>query len=215
MLNSRINPFLTIYNLQENSYIQYGNIGQGPKEFIVPSLCEMKEPEKIGIYSNSMNKLDVLHFNSDSLLYVKTLHFPLWNKQRGIPKAYTRLIQYNDSLFIGTSFMPKEISVELMNLKTEKVVNSVNFPLKPKEGEYSGPYECKIAAEMNFIVAAYRYINRLEIYKLSDQKFQLNTIIGDANNQYDLYRLNKDNEMILHYSDIVCGKIKFMLFIEV
>lgn len=93
-----------------------------------------------------------------------------------------------------------------MNLKTEKVVNSVNFPLKPKEGEYSGPYECKIAAEMNFIVAAYRYINRLEIYKLSDQKFQLNTIIGDANNQYDLYRLNKDNEMILHYSDIVCGK---------
>lgn len=68
---------------------------------------------------------------------------------------------------------------------------------------------------MNFIVAAYRYINRLEIYKLSDQKFQLNTIIGDANNQYDLYRLNKDNEMILHYSDIVCGKIKFMLFIEV
>ena len=64
----------------------------------------MKEPEKIGIYSNSMNKLDVLHFNSDSLLYVKTLHFPLWNKQRGIPKAYTRLIQYNDSLFIGTSF---------------------------------------------------------------------------------------------------------------
>lgn len=120
VLNSRINPFLTIYNLQENSYIQYGNIGQGPKEFIVPSLCEMKEPEKIGIYSNSMNKLDVLHFNSDSLLYVKTLHFPLWNKQRGIPKAYTRLIQYNDSLFIGTSFMPKEISVELMNLKTEK-----------------------------------------------------------------------------------------------
>lgn len=188
VLNSRINPFLTIYNLQENSYIQYGNIGQGPKEFIVPSLCEMKEPEKIGIYSNSMNKLDVLHFNSDSLLYVKTLHFPLWNKQRGIPKAYTRLIQYNDSLFIGTSFMPKEISVELMNLKTEKVVNSVNFPLKPKEGEYSRPYECKIATEMNFIVAAYRYINRLEIYKLSDQKFQLNTIIGDANNQYDLYR---------------------------
>lgn len=32
VLNSRINPFLTIYNLQENSYIQYGNIGQGPKE---------------------------------------------------------------------------------------------------------------------------------------------------------------------------------------
>lgn len=24
VLNSRINPFLTIYNLQENSYIQYG-----------------------------------------------------------------------------------------------------------------------------------------------------------------------------------------------
>ena len=145
-------------------------------------------------------------FNSDSLLLVKTLHFPLWNKQRKIPKAYTRLIQYNDSLFIGTSFMPKEISVELMNLNTEKVVNSINFPLKPKEEEYSGPYECKIATEMNFIVAAYRYINRLEIYKLSDQKIQLNTIIGDANNQYDLYRLNKDSEMIFHYSDIVCGK---------
>lgn len=206
VLNSRISPFLTIYNLSDSSYVQYGNIGKGPKEFIVPSLCKMKEPGKIGIYSNSMNKLDIFRFKSDSLLLVKTFHFPLWNKQREIPKAYTRLIQYNDSLFIGTSFMPREISVELMNLNTEKVVNSLNFPLKPKEEEYSGPYECKIATEMNFIVAAYRYINRLEIYQLSDQKSQLKTIIGDATNQYDLYRLDKDDEMIVHYSDIFCGK---------
>lgn len=206
VLNSRISPFLTIYNLLDSSYIQYGNIGNGPKEFIVPSLCKMKNPGKIGIYSNSMNKLDIFHFKSDSLSLVKTFHFPLWNRQRGIPKAYTRLTQYNDSLFIGTSFMPREISVELMNLKTEKVVDCVDFPLKPKEEEYSGPYECKIATETNFMVAAYRYINRLEIYQLSTQKFQLKTIIGDANDQYDLYRLNQDSEMIFHYSDIVCGK---------
>lgn len=206
VLNSRISPFLAIYNLSDSSYIQYGNIGNGPKEFIVPSLCEMKEPSKVGIYSNSMNKLEVYKLNVDSLSLDKTFHFPLWNKQRGIPKAYTRLVQYNDSLFIGTSFMPREISVELLNLKAEKVVDCVDFSLKPKEEEYSEPYECKIAVGTDYMVAAYHYINRLEIYQLSDQKFQIKTIIGDANAQYDLYRQNKDSEIIFHYSDVVCGK---------
>lgn len=64
--------------------------------------------------------------------------------------------------------MFKEILVEFMNLKIEKVVNSVNFFLKFKEGEYLRFYECKIVIEMNFIVVVYCYINCLEIYKFFD-----------------------------------------------
>lgn len=206
VLNSRVSPFLSIYNPSDNSYVQHGNIGNGPGEFIIPSLCVMKDPGKVGIYSSSMNKMDIYTLNADSLSLYKTFHFPLWNKQRGIPKAYTRLVQYNDSLFVGTSFMPREISVELLNLKSEEVVDCVDFSLKPQEKEYSGPYECKIAVGTGYMVAAYRYIDRLEIYRLSDQKIQIKTIIGDSNVQYDLYRQNKDSEMIFHYSDIVCGK---------
>lgn len=116
------------------------------------------------------------------------------------------MIQYNDSLFIGISFVPKEIAVKLLNLKAEKVVDYIDFPLKPKEEEYSGPYECKIAASTNSLVAAYRYIYCLEIYELSTHNIRLKTIIGDSNNQYDLYRKDKDSEIIFHYSDIVCGE---------
>lgn len=208
VLNSKTSPFLTIYSLSGSSYIQWGNIGNGPREFIVPSLCEMKARDRVGIYSNSLNRLEVYKLDSDTMTLDKTFHFPLWNKQRGIPKAYTRLVQYNDSLFVGTSFMPKEISVELLNLKTEKVVDCADFPLRPQEKEYSGPYECKVAVGKDYMVAAYRYVNRLELFQLSPQKIQLKTVIGDAQVQYDLYRQNKDSEMIFHYSDVICGKDK-------
>ena len=77
VLNSRVSPFLTIYNLSQSSCIQDGYTGNAPKEFIVPSLCEMKDPYKVEIYSNSLNKLEIYHFRFDSLSLNKTFHFPL------------------------------------------------------------------------------------------------------------------------------------------
>lgn len=208
VLNSKESPFLSVFNFSDNTYMQWGSIGNGPNEFIVPSLCKMKYQRQVGIYSNSLNKLVIYDVLRDTIVLKKSFHFPIWNEGRKLPKAYTRMIQFDDSLFVGTSFMPREIAVELLDLQSEKVVDTVQFPLQASDGESSAPYECKVDVNSDYLVAAYRYINRLEIFRLSSRGFRLETIIGDGKDQSDLYRLDKDDEMIYYYSDIFCGKDK-------
>lgn len=41
VLNSRINPFLTIYNLQENSYIQYGYLQPIITQYFIDNKSEI------------------------------------------------------------------------------------------------------------------------------------------------------------------------------
>lgn len=206
VLNNKDSSFLSIFDLYTQKLIQWGKIGNGPNEYIIPSLCRMKKNGNVGIYSNALNIMNIYQTKADSLIHTHTFHFPIWSKEHGIPKSYTRMQQYDDSLFIGTSFMPKEIAVELLNLKTEKVVDAVDFSLKPSENDYSGPYECKISVSDNYMAIAYRYINRLEVYQISSLGFNLKFIIGDDKLQNDLYNKDQDDEMIYYYSDVICGK---------
>lgn len=120
VLNNKDSSFLSIFDLYTQKLIQWGKIGNGPNEYITPSLCRMKKNGNVGIYSNALNIMNIYQTKADSLIHTHTFHFPIWSKEHGIPKAYTRMQQYDDSLFIGTSFMPKEIAVELLNLKQKK-----------------------------------------------------------------------------------------------
>lgn len=213
VLNSKDTPFFTIYNFDTGKVCQWGQIGTGPGEYVVPSLCRMNEPATFGIYSNGLNKLDIYQIVADSVSNLSAYHFPIWNKERGLPKAYTRLQQVDDSLFVGTSFTPKEIFVELMDMKKEKLVDAVDFLLKPSEDSYSNPYECKISVAGNQMAIAYRYINRLEIYEISPVGFKLETVVGDDKTQETLCNQDRDEEMIVYYSDVICStKGVYVLF---
>ena len=210
VLNSRESPFLSILNLSDRSWRQWGEKGNGPHEYVIPSLCEMRRPHEVGIYSNGQNRLDIYHTASDSLRLQQTYSFPLWNEEKGIPKAYTRMLQFNDSLFVGTSFMPRQIVVELLDLKKNLIVDEAHLSLQPKEKEYTGPYECQVAIGSDYMVAAYRYANRLDFFRLSPNGFHRAFCIGDKNEetQYDLFQQDRDDEMVFHYADIACGKEK-------
>lgn len=206
VLNSKTEPFLSVCNLSDGSWMQWGRMGNGPGEFVIPSLCEMKAPRQVGIYSNSLNRLEVYQVRPDTLVSQGVYAFPLWNKERGIPKAYTRMLQYDDSLFVGTSFMPRQVSVDLLDLKNSKVIDEAPLSLHPSEDEYAGPYECKVAVGDGYMVAAYKYTDRLDVFRISPHGFKLLYTIGDAVSQYDLYRQERDDEMVCHYTDVVCGK---------
>ena len=58
------------------------------------------------------------------------------------------------------------------------------------------------------MVIAYRYINRIEVYSVSEKGFSFQYAIGESETQEELYKQDRDDEMIKHYSDIYCGKNK-------
>lgn len=208
VLNSRAAPFLTIYSLPEQRVrTQWGAIGRGPHEFPIPSLGEMCDKDRVAIYSNSLNRMETFELQADSLTYLSTFHFPVWMKrQRSLPKPYTRLVQYDDTLFVGTSFLPRQIAVELLDMRGERIVDAVDFPLRPSEGGYSAPFECKAALCGDRMAVAYRYIDRIELYDLSPQGFRLTHVIGSDTSQEELCAQDRDDEMVFYYSDIVCGQ---------
>lgn len=158
VLNSRAAPFLTVYSLPERRVrVQWGNIGRGPHEVPIPSLGEMRDKNRVAIYSNSLNQIELFELRADSLAYLSTFHFPIWIKrQRSLPKPYTRLVQYNDTLFVGTSFLPRQIAVELLDIQNEQIIDVVDFQLQPTEGGYSAPFECKAALGADRMVVAYK-----------------------------------------------------------
>lgn len=206
ILNNKDSLFLTVFDVKEDSMVFHGGtIGNGPGEYAIPSLGEMKQKDRVIIYSNGLNRLDAYNLNDGKLELRDIRHFPIWYEERGLPKAYTRLQQYNDSLFIGTSFMPREITVELIDVNNECVRGAVDFPLKPSGQSYSGPFECKISASTSYMAIAYRYINRIEIYHVSTEGFSLEYVLGDDQLQEDLYNQDRDDEMIVYYSDIYCN----------
>lgn len=207
VLNSKDSPFLTIYDLNAAKIVkQWGTIGNGPEEYVVPSLSGMNRINSYAIYSNGQNKMDIYKLDGDSLRKTCNYHFPIWDKGRGIPKAYTRMQQFDDTLFVGTSFMPKEIVVDMIDMKNERIVDSVDFLLKPSENSYTNPYECKVSIGEGRMVIAYRYVNRLEVYNISSSGFALEYVIGDDKTQETLCNLDRDDEMIFYYSDVICGK---------
>ena len=87
VLNSRTAPFLTVYSLPERRVrVQWGNIGRGPHEVPIPSLGEMRDKNRVAIYSNSLNQIELFELRADSLAYLSTFHFPIWIKrQRSLP----------------------------------------------------------------------------------------------------------------------------------
>ncbi len=206
VLNSRVAPFLTVYSLPEQSVrTQWGNLGRGPHEFPLPSLGEMQDKNRIAIYSNSLNRLELFELRADAPVYLSTSHFPVWMKgNRLLPKPYTRLVQYNDMLFVGTSFLPRQIVVELLDMRNEQVVDAVDFPLRPADGGYSAPFECKTALCGDRMAVAYRYIDRVELYDLSSEGFRLTHVLGSDVTQEGLCARNRDDEMYFYYSDVIC-----------
>lgn len=207
VLNSRAEPFLTVYSLSERKVrTRWGGIGRGPHEFPIPSLGEMRDSDRVAIYSNRLNRMETFALQADSLVYRSTLRFPVWVKNgHNLPKPYTRLIQYDDSLFVGTSFLPREIVVELLDMRNERTVDAVDFPLRPAADGASGPFACKVALEGDRMAAAYRYVDRIELYDLSPAGFRLTHVLGSDQTQEALYAADRDDEMRFYYADVVCG----------
>lgn len=130
---------------------------------------------------------------------------PLWMTDRGLPKPYTRISAINDSICIGTYFLPKQAGADIFNWHTGELIEALDLSLEQPKDHMSGPYEFKIASTSDKIVVAYRYIDRVEIFDLDENYHaELKGVMGDNIDQNDLYEADRDPEMIKYYSDVQC-----------
>jgi hypothetical protein len=203
VVNSRDTPFLTGYDVATDSVVfKGGSIGNGPGEFIFPGIVEHVGPTSVTLYSNTQNKVVFYKFDN-TLEHADEGHFPTWNKKQYLPKPYTRIAEISEHIAIGTYFFPREVGAEIIDLKAGKLIASIPLNISQDGERPSGPREFKVAANSSYCVMAYRYLNQLDFYDISNPKMPtLYKSIHIDSDQTTLYEQDRDDEMIKYYSDI-------------
>lgn len=195
-----------IFSLPEMKPVcRFGRQGHGPGEYINPGLACMQCGTDAALFEAIPNRLDIYRLGpTDSMELVETRQFPEWMKERAIPKAYSRLWQVKDSLYIGIAFPPRFPEIDLLNMSVPEVEATLNFPLQGSEEAGSYPYLFSASYSNGKLALAYRYIDRIEVYDVLPEGFRLDYVIGDGQPQEELSIRGRDDEMICHYTAVEC-----------
>lgn len=207
VLNTRDSLFLTGYSIPQKEVIcSWGTLGQGPEEYVVPGIIEGACNESFTLYGNTGNKIVGYSMSNGRPMEKWRGSFPVWMSQKGLPKPYTRVAAVNDSIFIGTYFFPRQAGADMLNGRSGELVSEIELGIEQPDEHMSGPYQFKIATSSGgMFVAAYRYIDRFEVYDTDGcMDARITYAIGNAFSQNDLYESDRDNEMKKFYSDVQC-----------
>ena len=213
VINSRDSLFLTGFDIgKQHDFCHWGTIGNGPDEYVSPGIVEGNVESGFVLYGNTENKVVRYLFHDDGVSPIRRGQMPQWMSAQGLPKPYTRMSAINDSICVGTYFLPRQAGADIFNWHTGELIEELDLSLKKPEENMSGPYEFKIASTSDKIVVAYRYINRVEVFKL-DENFhaELIGVMGNEIDQNDLYESDRDAEMIKYYSDAQCDSGRIYL----
>lgn len=207
--NFRDSLFLTVADLTTGEKIASAvSRGSGPGEFNVASMIETSSDNaRLGLYDLSPNKV---------VFYEETLQadppvqeawkgfLPGCEKMEGNPKPYTRLAQVNDTVVAGTYLMSRQNGVDFIDVKNGQLLSETTMAQAIPSGDPAGPYEFKVAIDSDgkTMVAAYRYLDRVDVYKIERDTAQLCRTIGRPVSQANLYKEDRDDEMVKFYSDV-------------
>ena len=184
---------------------RFGRQGHGPNEYVNPGLACMRRGTDAALFEAIPNRMDMYCLlPTDSMELVQTWQFPEWMKERQLPKAYSRLWQVKDSLFIGVAFPLRFPEIDLLDMSVPAVTASLDFPLQGSEQAGSYPYLFAASYGGGKLALAYRYIDRIEVYDVSPGGFVLDYVIGDGQAQEELSIQNRDDEMICYYTAVAC-----------
>lgn len=205
--------FLKRYSPESNQVLwSGGSIGRGHLEYISPGIVEGISKGRISLYSNTLGRVDEYSISEEPVM-MNSAKLPVWNEMHGMPKPYTRMARVNDSIVIGTYFLPRKAGADIINVSQGALVSDIPLGITQSEETPSGPYEFKVAADSSHAVVAYRYIDRLEFYSVSPNGITtLTQALGNDETQMDLYNADRDDEMVKYYSDVfVYGGYLFVL----
>lgn len=203
IINSRDSFFLQRYSPKTNQVVwSGGSIGRGHFEYISPGIVEGISKGTMSLYSNTLGRVDKYSISKEPVL-LNSAKLPVWNEMHEMPKPYTRMARVNDSIVIGTYFLPRKAGADIINVSQGVLVSDFPLGITQSDETPSCPYEFKVAADSRYVVVAYRYIDRLEVYSVNPNGITtLTQTIGNDETQIDLYDADRDDEMIKYYSDL-------------
>lgn len=202
VINSRDSVFLKVFDLSNGDCIlKWGNLGNGPDEYVSPGLIENFNEPGIGIYGNTERRMVSYLCNNGTLKSNAISFLPIWNGR--LPKPYTRISSFNDSIMAGTYFLPRTAGIDIFNKFNEEIIFEFIPNVGKEEEDMSGPFEFKIATTDSLMAIAYRYLDLIEFIPLNSDFTPGPPIsIGHYENQKKLYDEDRDDEMIKYFSDI-------------
>lgn len=192
---------------------RFGRQGKGPGEYLNPGLVSMQRSDETALFESIPNRLCLYRQQGDSVALFRTRQFPVWMQERALPKAYSRMWQTEDSLYIGVAFPPRFPEVDLLDMEQPAVVAGLSFPLSGSEEAGSYPYLFNAAYGRGKLVLAYAYIDRIEVYDVTRDGFRLDYVVGTGEPQEELSIRDEDDRMIRHYTAVQCdGKRIYALY---
>lgn len=173
-----------------------GRIGQGPGEFITLN-AGYAEKGTLLLYDIMGRKLERMVVGSDSLHILQTL--PLYNSEDGLCKPFT-CINYMG----GNNYLMKVDEMhtsywEIADLENGKVLSSYLNPIRKAEASYT-PFHFVPCVYDSVFLAAYSYIDRVELYSISNNEITPRFVFGTSEDQSELKTYN---DLLYYYISVV------------
>ena len=194
--------FLYVFSIPDFKLLyKYGNYGHGPNEFVFVNWLNMVNDNQIGLYDIPNKRMYTYDLNQDTLFINKLFEFR--NFESGLAPPYTFIHQIEGTMFIFKADFKQYTEIELININNGEIIQNFRSLLKREKNITTYiPYVFNISTNKNIIVFAYNFINRIELYRLNEEKLiEPFLIIGNQKDQAD----KSFNDYNVYYTDVHCN----------
>lgn len=186
------NNFLSVYSYPVcEKLFDYGEIGQGPYEFITLNSGDAVA-ENMLLYDIMGRKLVELSFGDDSLRVLKSL--PLYNDEKGLCEPFTFISQIKGDKYLMKVDEADSSYWDIADLGQSKILGSYKNPIRKKDSSYT-PFDFIQYISDSTLVVAYKYIDRIEFYSIADDEIKPKFLLGKNKDQSDI----KDYNYLMQY----------------
>lgn len=180
--------------------------GRGPDEFLAMNWAYSLLENTVSVYDIPQSRLRSYLVSRDTMFLLR--EYELKEKMEGganVTMPYVSMIQLNESQFVTRAAARTFDELKLQNFESGKTEGVVPDLLsKDPDRDFYLSYNYVFGFGGNCLVRAYRYFDRIEIFRKNDDNtFTPEVIVTDSKN----YENNLDSEdRVVYYRDIVCGK---------
>lgn len=188
--------FVSVYSYPtcEKQY-DYGKIGQGPNEFITLNCGDAKED--MLLYDIMARKLELLYIGNDSLKISKIL--PLYNDKDGVCKPFTFISHIRGDKYLMKVDEVEASSWEIADLGKKEILHSFDNPIRKENMSYT-PFDFIQCVNDSALAVAYKYMDRIELYSIVNDKIELKCALGSDKDQSDE---KSYNNLICYYLSVI------------
>jgi hypothetical protein len=182
---------------------KYGQYGGGPGEFIAANWLNTTKEDQLGLYDIPRWKMFVYDLMPDTLSLNTTFGFKVWEGvlDGRLCRPYTSIQQINDSIFLLKADMTKFTEIEVVNIRTDSILQTFRNLIKRKPTEAQATYFFEMAANEKNVILSYHCVDRLEFFQYNDGHVSPYLIMGSNKDQSD----NKNyDEYIYYYTQVLC-----------